>query len=317
MLRLRNEDSDRFLGRTVGVSFRDLNVYGFGSPTDYQKTVLNIALQGVSYIRDIIGVRSKRRIDILQNFDGLVRAGEMLVVLGPPGSGCSTLLKTIAGETHCYQLDQGSRVSYQGISWQDMHKHFRGEAIYTAEQDVHFPQLTVGDTLYFAARARAPKYIPGGVGVREYATHMRDVIMSTFGIRHTINTKVGNEYIRGVSGGERKRVSIAEAALNGAPLQCWDNSTRGLDSANAIEFCKSLRVEADISNVAAVVAIYQAPQAAYDIFDKAVVLYEGRQIYFGPATRAKDYFVNLGFECPARQTDPDFLTSMTSPNERR
>lgn len=317
MLRLRNEDSDRFLGRTVGVSFRDLNVYGFGSPTDYQKTVLNIALQGVSYIRDIIGVRSKRRIDILQNFDGLVRAGEMLVVLGPPGSGCSTLLKTIAGETHGYQLDQGSRVSYQGISWQDMHKHFRGEAIYTAEQDVHFPQLTVGDTLYFAARARAPKYIPGGVGVREYATHMRDVIMSTFGIRHTINTKVGNEYIRGVSGGERKRVSIAEAALNGAPLQCWDNSTRGLDSANAIEFCKSLRVEADISNVAAVVAIYQAPQAAYDIFDKAVVLYEGRQIYFGPANRAKDYFVNLGFECPARQTDPDFLTSMTSPNERR
>lgn len=317
MLRLRNEDSDRFLGRTAGVSFRDLNVYGFGSPTDYQKTVLSIALQGVSYIQNIIGIRNKRRIDILRNFDGLVRAGEMLVVLGPPGSGCSTLLKTIAGETHGYLVDQGSRVSYQGISWHDMHKNFRGEAIYTAEQDVHFPQLTVGDTLYFAARARAPKYIPGGVGVHEYATHMRDVIMTTFGIRHTINIKVGNEYIRGVSGGERKRVSIAEAALNGAPLQCWDNSTRGLDSANAIEFCKGLRVEADISNVAAVVAIYQAPQAAYDIFDKAVVLYEGRQIYFGPASRAKEYFVNLGFECPARQTDPDFLTSMTSPNERR
>ncbi|KAH8805062.1 ABC transporter CDR4 [Xylogone sp. PMI_703] len=315
MLKLRNEDSDRFKGRTAGVAFRNVNVYGFGSATDYQKTVSNIILQAFGYVQKIMGTH-KRRIDILRNLDGLVRAGEMLVVLGPPGSGCSTFLKTIAGETYGYWLDKGSHVNYQGISWHDMHQHFRGEAIYTAEQDVHFPQLTVGDTLYFAARARAPKFIPGGVGIAEYAIHIRDVIMATFGIRHTINTRVGNEYIRGVSGGERKRVSIAEAALNGAPLQCWDNSTRGLDSANAIGFCKTLRVEADISNVAAAVAIYQAPQAAYDIFDKALVLYEGRQIYFGSSKTAKAYFVNLGFECPDRQTVPDFLTSMTSPHER-
>lgn len=64
------------------------------------------------------------------------------------------------------------------------------------------------------------------------------------------------------------------------------------------------------------VSIYQAPQSAYDLFDKALVLYDGRQIYFGPATKAKDYFVGLGFECPSRQTVPDFLTSMTAPTER-
>lgn len=62
--------------------------------------------------------------------------------------------------------------------------------------------------------------------------------------------------------------------------------------------------------------MYQAPQTAYDLFDKALVLYEGRQIYFGPASIAKEYFVNLGFECPSRQTTPDFLTSMTFPAER-
>jgi ATP-binding cassette subfamily G (WHITE) protein 2 (PDR) len=62
--------------------------------------------------------------------------------------------------------------------------------------------------------------------------------------------------------------------------------------------------------------MYQAPQSAYDLFDKALVLYEGRQIYFGPASKAKEYFVNLGFECPSRQTTPDFLTSMTFPAER-
>lgn len=62
--------------------------------------------------------------------------------------------------------------------------------------------------------------------------------------------------------------------------------------------------------------MYQAPQNAYDIFDKTLVIYEGRQIYFGPASEAKAYFIRLGFECPARQTTPDFLTSMTFPAER-
>lgn len=197
-----------------------------------------------------------------------------------------------------------------------MHKDFRGETIYTAEQDVHFPMLTVGDTLLFAARARAPRLTPGGVSRDTYSLHLRDVVMATFGIRHTINTKVGNDFVRGVSGGERKRVSIAEAALSGAPFQCWDNSTRGLDSANAVEFCKTLRTSTELANATAAVAIYQAPQNAYNYFDKVIVLYEGRQIYFGKATEAQRYFEELGFKCPDRQTTADFLTSMTSPAER-
>jgi ATP-binding cassette subfamily G (WHITE) protein 2 (PDR) len=146
-----------------------------------------------------------------------------------------------------------------------MHTAFRGEAIYTAEVDAHFPNLTVGNTLYFAALARTPRQIPGGISREQYAEHLRDVIMAAFGISHTINSPVGNDFIRGVSGGERKRVTIAEAALSHAPLQCWDNSTRGLDSANAVEFCKTLRTECDVFGFAACVAIYQSPQAAYDV----------------------------------------------------
>jgi ABC-type multidrug transport system, ATPase component len=83
-----------------------------------------------------------------------------------------------------------------------MAHEFRGEAIYTAEVDVHFPKLTVEDTLYFAARARAPRHIPGGLSATQYASHMRDVIMAMFGISHTRKTIVGNDFIRGVSGGE-------------------------------------------------------------------------------------------------------------------
>lgn len=317
MLRMRHAQGEEgFQERTAGVSFRNLSAHGIAGGADYQASVGNVFLQGAGAIKDLISHKGKRTIDILQGLDGLVKPGEMLVVLGPPGSGCSTFLKTLTGETHGYEVGKDSDINYTGISFKEMHSSFRGEAIYTAEQDVHFPQMTVGDTLYFAARARAPRHLPGDVSKKQYAEHLRDVIMATFGIRHTINTQVGNEYVRGVSGGERKRVTIAEACLSGAPLQAWDNSTRGLDSANAIEFCKTLRVECEISNVAAMVAIYQAPQAAYDIFDKAIVLYEGRQIFFGDAKQAKQYFINLGFECPPRQTDADFLTSMTSSVER-
>lgn len=301
--------------RTAGVCFQNLNVHGFGAATDYQKDVANVWLEAAGLIRKAMG-KGQRKIDILRNFDGVVHKGEMLVVLGPPGSGCSTFLKTIAGETNGIYIEKDSYFNYQGLTAEEMHTHHRGEAIYTAEVDVHFPMLTVGDTLTFAAQARAPRYLPPGVDKKTYANHLRDVTMAMFGISHTVNTRVGNEYVRGVSGGERKRVTISEAALSRAPLQCWDNSTRGLDSANAVEFCKTLRTQTELFGTTACVSIYQAPQTAYDCFDKALVLYEGRQIFFGRADAAKQYFINLGFECPARQTTPDFLTSMTSPIER-
>ena len=71
-----------------------------------------------------------------------------------------------------------------------MHKDFRGECIYQAEVDVHFPQLTVGQTLAFAAKARAPRNRIPGVTRKQYAEHMRDVVMAVFGLSHTLNTKV-------------------------------------------------------------------------------------------------------------------------------
>lgn len=112
-------------------------------------------------------------------------------------------------------------------------------------------------------------------------------------------------------------MTISEAALSGAPLQCWDNSTRGLDSANAVEFCKNLRQSAEFMGTTSVVAIYQAPQSAYDLFNKVCVLYEGEQIFFGKIHDAQPYFERMGFECPDQQTTPDFLTSLTSPSERK
>lgn len=146
-----------------------------------------------------------------------------------------------------------------------MRGRFRGDVLYNAEADTHLAPLTVGDTLEFASLLRVPAQIPGGYTKQQFATAYRDAIMAIFGISHTIDTKVGDNFKRGISGGERKRVSMAEAALTGAKIQCWDNSTRGLDSGNAIAFCETLRAQADYLHIAALVALYQAPESAYDV----------------------------------------------------
>lgn len=78
-----------------------------------------------------------------------------------------------------------------------------------------------------------------------------------------------------------------------------------------------MRVSANVAGTCQAVAIYQASQAIYDIFDKCIVLYEGREIYFGPCSGAKEYFTEMGWYCPPRQTTGDFLTSVTNPQERK
>jgi ABC-type multidrug transport system fused ATPase/permease subunit len=114
MLQLQTQDDQAHPPRTLGVAFSDLNVHGFGSDTDYQKSVGNVWLQALGLVRRAFGQR-QHKIDILRGLDGLVEAGEMLVVLGPPGSGCSTFLKTITGETHGFYIDKNSDLNYQGM----------------------------------------------------------------------------------------------------------------------------------------------------------------------------------------------------------
>ncbi|KAF8230823.1 putative ABC transporter [Tricholoma matsutake] len=314
ILQIQSRDPNGYLHNTAAVSFHNLNVYGYGKSTDHQKNVGNYLLDLPRVVHHLLGGKGQR-IDILRNFEGVMLESEMLLVLGRPGSGCSTLLKTIAGETHGLNISKNSHINYQGISFDRMRKQFRGEVIYNAEVDIHFPLLTVGQTLSFAARARTPRTRLPGVSRERWAEHMRDVVMAIFGLTHTLNTKVGNDFVRGISGGERKRVSIAEVVLGGSPVQCWDNSTRGLDSATALEFVRSVRLSSTYAGTTAVVAIYQASQDIYDIFDKVTVLYEGQQIYFGRADKAKQFFLDMGFYCPPRQTTADFLTSLTNPGE--
>ena len=127
---------------------------------------------------------------------------------------------------------------------------------------------------------------------------------------------VGNEWIRGLSGGEKKRLTISEAMVSGSSVNCWDSSTRGLDAASALDYAKSLRVMSDTLHKTTVATFYQASDSIYNLFDKVLLLDKGRCIYFGPASQAKSYFVDMGFACQPRKSTPDYLTGITNPQER-
>lgn len=315
--RLVEQDPDYYKTALLGVSFKNLLARGYSVDADYQSTFYNTIPKALALLTRKVLNKKPSEFDILKPMDGLLKPGQLCVVLGKPGAGCTTFLKTIATQTYGFRVAPESEISYDGILPKDIHNHFRGDVVYCAETEHHFPNLTVGDTLKFAANMRAPANRPPGVLRDEYAEHMTDVIMATYGLSHTKNSRVGNDFIRGVSGGERKRVSICEVSLSGAQIQCWDNLTRGLDSATALEFIKALKTSAAILNKTPMVAIYQCSQAAYDIFDTVQLLYEGYQIFFGDSKRAKEYFLEMGYECPQRQTTADFLTSITSPSERK
>jgi ABC-type multidrug transport system ATPase subunit/ABC-type multidrug transport system permease subunit len=234
----------------------------------------------------------------------------MLLVLGRPGSGCSTFLKAIANKRRGYAAVEGE-VSYGGIPAKEQAKNFRGEVNYNEEDDQHFATLTVNQTLEFSLLNKTKKHEKGDIPV------IITALLKMFGIPHTRHTLVGDAFVRGVSGGERKRVSIAETLATKSTVVSWDNSTRGLDASTALDYANSLRVMTDISDRTTLVTLYQAGEGIYELMGKVLVIDEGRMIYQGPANEAKKYFQDLGYYCPERQTTADFLTACTDPAERR
>lgn len=305
--------------KRVGVVYRNLTVKGVGASMMFAKTLPEAILGTFGpdlyhilcrYIPNLRFGRQPPVRTIIHDFTGWVEDGEMMFVLGRPGSGCSTFLKVIANQRGSYAAVEGD-VSYGGIAAEEQKKRYNGEVNYNPEDDQHMPTLTVWQTLRFALMNKTKKHEAGSIPI------IIDSLLKMFGIPHTKGTLVGNEYVRGVSGGERKRVSIAETLATKSSVVAWDNSSRGLDASTALDYAKSLRIMTDISNRTTFVSLYQAGQGIYDLMDKVLVIEEGRMIYQGPAKEAKQYFLDLGFHCPDRQTTADFLTSVGDPNERQ
>ncbi|KAH9841151.1 pleiotropic drug resistance ABC transporter [Rhodofomes roseus] len=300
--------------RELGVLFENLRVVGLGESAAIQPT-FGSTLNPLNWIRGIQRMRHPATRDILSGFEGVVRPGETLLVLGRPGAGCTTLLRTLANQRGDYHAVEGN-VFYDSMSHRDIEKYCRGDVQYCPEDDLHFPTLTVEQTLQFASVARTPYGQLDAKTRNRHVDVMTDVLKSVFGLRHVKDTLVGDASIRGVSGGEKKRVSISETLATRSLLTCWDNSTRGLDSSTALEFVRALRTITDVTRISTIVSIYQAGEQLYEHFDKVCVIYEGRVAYFGPANRARQYFIDMGYEPANRQTTADFLVAVTDPNGR-
>lgn len=211
----------------TGICFRNLTVKGVDASTAIGPSVNELVRSIITLPATLKNMKNPPLRNILHDFNGLVEAGEMLLVLGRPGAGCTSLLKTLSGETDQFKGVEGD-VFYDGATQEEMMQNFKQDIIYNPELDVHFPHLTVEQTLRFAIACRTPSTRLDNMSRDEYQDLMLKMLLTVFGLNHTTNTKVGNDYVRGVSGGERKRVSIAEALAAGGSVYCWDNSTRGM-----------------------------------------------------------------------------------------
>ncbi|KAF8758804.1 ABC transporter [Rhizoctonia solani] len=285
-----------FAHKHVGVTFHDLRVIGVGGVKIYVRTfpdaVKEFLLSPLYIAASLLGKKPSAPKTILHSFNGTVRPGEMVLVLGRPGSGCSSFLKTIANQRGSF-LEVTGDVRYAGIGAQEFGKQFAGETVYNMEGKWGYASVCTEPQV---SRARLPEQTRAQLN-----DEVLDMLLSMLNITHTR---------------ERKRVSIAEMMATRACVLSWDNSTRGLDASTALDYAKSLRIMTDIFKLTTFVSLYQAGEGIYDQFDKVLLIDEGRQVYFGPAKEARDYMLSLGFRNLPRQTTADYLTGCTDPNER-
>ncbi|OAT01106.1 uncharacterized protein BDCG_16917 [Blastomyces dermatitidis ER-3] len=280
-------------GRSV--IWEDLTVRGIGGVKNIVKMFPDAIIDFFNVpgtIMSIFGIGKKgTEYELLKNFRGVVKPGEMVLVLSKPSAGCMTFLKTFA-------------------------KRFRGEAVYNQEDDIHHPTLTVAQTLGFALDTKTPGKRPIGMSKVEFKEKIINLLLKMFNIEHTANTIIGNQFIRGISGGERKCVSIAEMMITSATVLAWDNTTQGLDGTTALDYAKAIQIMTNIYQTTTFISLAQASENIYSQFDKVMVLDEGHQVFFGPASEARQYFEDLGFKEKPRQTTPDYLISCTDRFDR-
>ncbi|KAI1777392.1 ABC-2 type transporter-domain-containing protein [Hypoxylon cercidicola] len=314
-------DAEREAGikpKHIGVYWDGLTVKGMGGTTNFVKTFPDAFKDFVDYWTPLMGLLGKGQKGtedtLLDNFRGVVNPGEMVLVLGKPGSGCTTFLKSIANQRWGYTSVTGD-VLYGPFAAKDF-EQYRGEAVYNQEDDIHHATLTVEQTLGFAFDTKVSKKLPAGTTKSKFKEEVITMLLKMFNIEHTRRTVVGDALVRGVSGGERKRVSIAEMMITNACILSWDNSTRGLDASTALDFVKSLRIQTNLYKTSTFVSLYQASENIYRQFDKVLVIDAGKQVYFGPASEARAYFEGLGFLPRPRQTTPDYVTGCTDEFER-
>ncbi|TXG73272.1 hypothetical protein EZV62_001851 [Acer yangbiense] len=239
---------------------------------------------------------------LLQGLHGFAEPGRIMAIMGPSGSGKSTLLDSLAGRLSRSVVMTGN-VLFNGKK----RRLDTGVVAYVTQEDVLLGTLTVRETITYSAHLR----LPNSYTKEEVSSHVEATIME-MGLQDCGDRAIGNWHSRGISGGEKKRLSIALEILTRPRLLFLDEPTSGLDSASAFFVIQSLRnITRDGRTV--ISSIHQPSSEVFALFDDLFLLSSGETVYFGEAKFAVEFFAEAGFPCPSRRNPSDhFLRCVNS-----
>lgn len=255
----------------------------------------------VTYKVLIKGMRTTEEKDILNGITGSVIPGEVLALMGPSGSGKTTLLNLLGGRLPT----AGSSVTYND---QPYSKFLKSRIGFVTQDDVLFPHLTVKETLTYAALLRLPKTL-----TKEQKENRAMDVMCELGLERCQDTMIGGSFVRGVSGGERKRVSIGNEIIINPSLLFLDEPTSGLDSTTALRTVQMLQDIAEAGKTV-ITTIHQPSSRLFHKFDKLILLGKGSLLYFGKASEAMVYFSSIGCSPLIAMNPAEFLLDLANGN---
>ncbi|KAI6674332.1 hypothetical protein NL676_002238 [Syzygium grande] len=239
---------------------------------------------------------------VLDGLTGYAEPGTLTALMGPSGSGKSTLLDALAGRLAANAFLSGTIL----LNGRKAKLSF-GSAAYVTQDDTLIGTLTVRETIMYSARLRLPDKM-----LWEEKQALVEGTIIEMGLQDCGDTVIGNWHLRGISGGEKRRVSIALEILMRPRLLFLDEPTSGLDSASAFFVTQTLRsLSRDGRTVIA--SVHQPSSEVFELFDRLCLLSGGKNVYFGPASEAYEFFAQAGFPCPALRNPSDhFLRCINS-----
>uniref|UniRef100_K3WZJ5 ABC transporter domain-containing protein n=1 Tax=Globisporangium ultimum (strain ATCC 200006 / CBS 805.95 / DAOM BR144) TaxID=431595 RepID=K3WZJ5_GLOUD len=294
-------------------------------------TMVNAVKKGLS------GVMIRKRVvrkEILKNVSGVFQPGTVTLILGQPGSGKSSLMKILSGQFPVTKnITVEGEITYNGQSQPLLRDRLPQFVAYVNQRDNHLPSLTVNETLEFAHEfcggeltRRGEELLSNGTPEENKAAleaanamfaHYPEIIIEQLGLQNCQDTIVGDAMLRGVSGGERKRVTVGEMEFGMKYVTLMDEISTGLDSAATFDIIKTQRSIAKKFRKTVVIALLQPAPEVFELFDDVMILNEGEMMYHGPREQVVDYFKDLGFVCPPERDIADYLLDLGTKQQHK
>ncbi|KAI9650563.1 hypothetical protein NHQ30_000581 [Ciborinia camelliae] len=240
---------------------------------------------------------------ILDDVSGVVAAGEICALMGPSGCGKTTLLNVLAQRNAASKATVAGKTLVNGSN--PSKRDFRDMSSYVEQEDALIGSLTVRETLNFAARLAHKNSLTKTERKRRIVG-----LLESFGLRNQAHTVIGTPIQKGISGGQKRRVSVASQLITGPKLLFLDEPTSGLDSAASWEVMSFVKEVAKRNNLIVIASIHQPSTSTFQLFDKLLLLSGGKSHYFGPVSEVNRHFESIGYPIPLHMNASEYLLDL-------